>query len=217
MLYPQFRNADSSLLPASQATFLEWVAVLGGAKRLQPKTIKSYGTHLWSAHVDAGLSFSACESPMLQNVIRGIKRYMGERECTPKLPIMHDGLASILASATHSNLSSRLNFEAAVTTAFSWFLRCGEFMIQASKDFNPSMHIMRSSVQFMPSITIPSHVIIIVPSSKTDPFRKGVAITIASTPGVHTCTVAALKALFEFMGQLPESSLFMQDHGASLS
>ena len=142
---------------------------------------------------------------------------MGEHENTPKLPIMHDMLMSILASAAHSNLSSRVNFEAAVTTAFSWFLRCGEFMIQTGKAFDPSVHIMRSSVQFMPSITIPLHVIIIIPSSKTDPFRKGVAITIASAPGACTCTVATLKALFEFVGQLSESPLYMQDNGTPLS
>jgi len=103
MLYPQFRNTDSLIFPASQATLLKWVAWLGGAKRLQPKTIKSYITHLQFAHVDAGLSFSACELPMLHHVIRGIKRYMGEHECTPKLPIMCNMLASILDSATHSN------------------------------------------------------------------------------------------------------------------
>ena len=152
VLYPQFRNTDGSLLPVSQATLLEWVAWLSGAKRLQPKTIKSYVTHLQSAHVDAGLSFSACESPMLQRVIRGIKRYMGERERNPKFPIMPEVLMCILGSATHMTLSSKLNMEAAVTTAFSGFLRCGEVMIQAGTAFDPSIHITRSCMQFMPSI-----------------------------------------------------------------
>jgi len=32
-----------------------------------------------------------------------------------------------------------------------------------------------------------------VPSSKTNPFKKGVAITIIRTPGACTCTVSALK------------------------
>src|SRR5882672_10119211 len=137
VLYPQFRNADGSLLPASQPALLEWVAWLGGAKRLQPKRIKSYVTHLWSAHVDTGLSFSACESPMLQRVIRGIKRYMGECERNPKLPITREVLTRILASATHTTLSSKLKMEAAATTAFSGFLRCGEFTIQAGKSFDP--------------------------------------------------------------------------------
>ena len=65
-LYPLFRSTDGSMLPASQTAILEWVAWLGGAKKLQPKTIKSYITHLWSAHIDADLPFSACESPLFQ-------------------------------------------------------------------------------------------------------------------------------------------------------
>jgi len=48
---------------------LKWVAWLRGVKQLQPKTIKSYIMHLHSAHVDADLPFSACESPMLQRII----------------------------------------------------------------------------------------------------------------------------------------------------
>src|SRR5882724_2311737 len=157
MLFPQFRNGDGSQLPASQTAVLEWVAWLGGAKRLQPKTIKSYITHLRSAHINAGLHFSTCESPMLQHLIRGIKRYMGERERSPKLPITRDVLAHILASATHPNLSGRLNFEAATTTAFSGFLRCREFTMHSGRNFDPSIHLMRSSVEFVPSIVVPSH------------------------------------------------------------
>src|SRR5882724_1911365 len=78
ILYPQFRNSNGSILPASQSALLEWVAWLGGIRRIQPKTIKSYIAHLRSAHVDADLPFSACESLLLQRVIWGIKRYMGE-------------------------------------------------------------------------------------------------------------------------------------------
>src|SRR5467141_2307132 len=125
ILYPQFRNPDGSALPASQAALLEWVAWLGGAKRLQPKTIKSYITHLRSAHVDADLPFSACESPLLQRVIRGIKRYMGEHDRNPKMPITCTILKQVLDASTHTSLLERLNLEASVTSAFSGFLRCG--------------------------------------------------------------------------------------------
>ena len=143
--------------------------------------------------------------------------YMGERDHNPKLPITREVLARILASATHPTLSSKLNMEAAVTTAFASFLRCSEFTIQAGKAFDPSIHITRSCVQFMPSIASPSHVVITVPSSKTDPFRKGVAIMISSAPGTHTCAISPLKALFEFVEQLPESPLFLQDDDTPMS
>ena len=54
LLHPQFHNMDSSILPASQATLLEWVTWLEGVRRIQPNT---------------NLSFSACESLMLQRLI----------------------------------------------------------------------------------------------------------------------------------------------------
>src|SRR5882724_11064872 len=66
ILYPQFRNADGSILPAPQTTILEWVAWLGSVKRLQPKTIKLYITDLQSSHIDANLPFSECKSPLIQ-------------------------------------------------------------------------------------------------------------------------------------------------------
>src|SRR5882724_2639936 len=105
--------------------------------------------------------------------------------------ITHDILVHILASTTHLNLWSKLNFKATAMTTFSDFLRCREFTIQAGKAFDPSIHITRNGVQFMLSISAPSHVVLTVPSSKTDTFRKGVAITIASTPGACICAVAA--------------------------
>ncbi|KZP17754.1 hypothetical protein FIBSPDRAFT_1046642 [Athelia psychrophila] len=36
-----------------------------------------------------------------------------------------------------------------------------------------------------------------LPASKTDPFRKGVSITVAAAPGICSCPVTALKLLFE--------------------
>src|SRR5467141_2700703 len=217
ILYPQFRNPDGSVLPASQAALLEWVVWLGGTKRLQPKMIKSYITHLWSAHVDADLPFSACESPLLQRVICGIKRYMGERERNPKLPITCDVLSRMLEAASHSSLSDKLNFEASTMTAFAGFLRCGEFTVLTGQSFDPSINLTRSCVEFVPSISSPSHVILTIPASKTDPFRKGVSIAIASTPGAWTCAVNALKSLFEYVPWPPEVPLFFQDSDAPLS
>src|SRR5882724_2069506 len=142
---------------------------------------------------------------------------MGERERSPKLPITCDLLTRILASASHLNLSSRLNFEAATTTAFSGFLRCGEFTTHSSRNFDPSTHLTRSSVQFVPSIIVPSHMVLTVLASKTDPFRKGIAITIASAPGARTCAVTALKSLFKYIERPPELPLFTQDDGTPLS
>jgi len=50
-----------------------------------------------------------------------------------------------------------------------------------------------------------------------DPFLKGVAITIASASGAHTCLVKALKSLFNHVQSPPKSPLFMQDDGVPMS
>jgi len=69
----------------------------------------------------------------------------------------------------------------------------------------------------MPSIAAPLHIILMVPSSKLDPFKKGMEITITGTPGTHTCAVAALKSLFEHIEQPLESPLFLQDNSSPMS
>src|SRR5882724_10016933 len=97
------------MLPLSQTSILKWVAWLGSVMRLQPKTIKSYIAHLWSAHMDTNIPFSVCESPLLKQVICGIKRYMGQREHNPKLPITCGMLKKLLEAATHLSILGHLS------------------------------------------------------------------------------------------------------------
>ncbi|KZP13380.1 hypothetical protein FIBSPDRAFT_753452, partial [Athelia psychrophila] len=64
--------------------------------RVQPKTIKSYLSAVHSMHTDMDLPFTACESLLVQRLIRGIKRYHGERNCKPKQPITFPVLLDVL-------------------------------------------------------------------------------------------------------------------------
>ena len=172
-LYPQFRNTDGSILPTLQPALLEWVTWLGGVKQLQPKTIKAY----ISLMCDQPMFTQTCPSQhatLLQRVIRGIKSYMGEQDHNPKLPITCEILRCMLAASTHSSLLCQLNFEASVTTAFSGFLRCGEFTVQDNRGFDPSINITRGAMEFFPSIESPSSTILTIPSSKTDHFERAV-------------------------------------------
>ena len=78
-------TSDKPLGPSCLQT-LEWVMYLG-SRALQPKTIKSYITHLRSLHIDDDLPFEACKLPQLQQMVCGLKRYMGEKGQKLKLPI----------------------------------------------------------------------------------------------------------------------------------
>jgi len=140
---------------------------------------------------------------------------MGEQECNPKLLITCD--SAIMDVAIHSSQLGRLNFEASVALAFSAFLRCGEFTIPDSKEFNPAIHLTDNSISFIPLIEAPSHMVLTLPSSKSDPFRKGIEILIIHASGAHTCAVAALQSLFRHGSKPPESPLFVQDDGSPLS
>ncbi len=208
-LNPVFANPDGSILPASQHAVMEWVASLG-ARGLQPKTIKSYLTGVRSLHVDADLPFAVCESPVVQRLIRGIKRYHGERARNPKLPITLDILRRLCSSLSPTSLQD-VNFQAAITLAFAGFLRCGEFTVSKESAYSPSTSLSRGSAQFLPDLATATHVVISLPASKTDPFRKGVSILVASAPGAATCPVSALRHLFQMDPQDPAVPMFLGD------
>ncbi|KAG9220331.1 hypothetical protein CCMSSC00406_0006596 [Pleurotus cornucopiae] len=62
----------------------------------------------------------------------------------------------------------------------------------------------------MPSTSEPDHVILTLPASKTDPFRKGVTIYIAAAPNSpSTCPVSALLHLFTIDPRPLNSPLFI--------
>ncbi|TFY57507.1 hypothetical protein EVJ58_g6982 [Rhodofomes roseus] len=216
-LHPAYLNADGSFLPASQRAVMEWVAYLGG-RALQPKTIKSYVSALRSLHVDADMPFDVCESPVVQRLIRGIKRYHGERERNPKMPITLAVLQQMSAALpSPAQSAGDASFAAAIKTAFAGFLRCGEFTVDRPASFTPATSLTRGSVQFFPSLEAPAHVLLSLPSSKTDPFRRGVSVLIAAAPGTSTCAVAALQHLFTVDPRSPTAPLFVADDGSPLT
>ena len=70
----------------------------------------------------------------------------------------------------------------------------------------------------MPSIHSPDHIILTLPASKTDPFRKGVTIYIASAPNSpSTCPVSALLHLFTINPQPLNSPLFITSDQSPLT
>ncbi|KIJ43652.1 hypothetical protein M422DRAFT_779716 [Sphaerobolus stellatus SS14] len=109
------------------------------------------------------------------------------------------------------------NIEAAMNLSFAAFLRCGEFTLDNKEKFDSSRHLSRGSVQFLPNVSSPTHVLLSIPSSKTDPFRKGVSIVVAAAPGTSTCPVAALRYLFEPHPADVNSPLFVGENGQALT
>ncbi|KNZ71542.1 Integrase/recombinase xerD like protein, partial [Termitomyces sp. J132] len=208
-------NGDGSIIPASQPAILSWVASLGGW--VQPKTIKSYLTAVRSLHTDAGLPFEAIDSPLVQRLICGIKRYHGEKERRPVQPVTLSVLTALLAQLRPSVTPGHTVIYAACCLAYSGLLRSGEFTTGKGGKFNPSLNLSRDCVTFQPNFANPTHARITLPASKTDPFCRGVTVTVAAAPGRPTCPVAALKAMFTELPREHDAPLFEQPDGKPLS
>jgi len=108
-----------------------------------------------------------------------------------------------MVSALDRNTHDDINLLAAFTTAFAAFLRPSEFTWNAwDYTSSPLSHLSRGSVKFTPA-----GVLLHLPKSKTDQFRKGETIPIASSPDV-ACPVKALKSLFRNYPRPPNHPLF---------
>lgn len=205
-LHPAYLNEDHSVLPATERAIVEWIAYLG-TRNVRSKTLKSYLVDIRALHVDAGYATTACESPIVQRLIRGIKHVHGEYPGHPKLPVTIDILRQLCAALSSDDLYD-VALKVAITVAFAAFLRLSEITLPLHTPYDPSIHISRGCVQFLPNASSPSHVALSIPASKTDPFRKGATILIAAAPDALTCPVAALKTLFERDPRPPSAPLF---------
>ncbi|KAJ7213686.1 hypothetical protein C8J57DRAFT_1096769, partial [Mycena rebaudengoi] len=186
--------ADGSVLPASQPAVMSWICSLAG--QVKPPTIKAYLCHVRSMHTDADIPFTVCDSPMVQRLFRGIKRFHGDPDRAPKSPITLPVLLAMLDTLQPGVVAGHDQLYASWCLAFAAFLRSGEFTLKRGK-FHRQTCLSRDSVEFLPSLENPDRVILTLPASKTDPFRKGIRITVAAAPGHRSCAVAALKRLFE--------------------
>lgn len=191
------------------ASLCGWVGYLGDHGSTSAKTIKAYIKGLRSYHVDVGHSSVEMEifaSSMVKRIVDGIKRERGGEIFRERLPITKDVLLRILKTLD-TNSSEGLNLHAAFCLAFAGFLRIGEFTYSATErdqhEF-PRWNLTRGSVQFDNgggSLSLK------IPASKTDPFREGVTITIASTDD-DGCPLASLQRLFITERRLKSAPLF---------
>ncbi|SPO31698.1 uncharacterized protein UTRI_10310 [Ustilago trichophora] len=175
--------------PASGHQLLEWLAHMSASGRPFHSAKHELGA-LRSYHVDLGLDTSGFSCGRLERALRGFKRLHGIGGTGAKLPITLPLLCRILI-AVESMLDllprDRLVLQASFALAFACFLRSGELVWDSSTD--------RATVLSVASVTWASdHVIITLPSSKTDPFRQGVRVVAPKVGGVE-CPVHRLRAL----------------------
>ena len=156
--------------------------------------MKLYLAGIKSYQLDLGIDCSAFADPRLERTIQGIKRDHGEPDRRTRTPLTRPCLLRILHHLHHRNYDT-ISTRAAFTLAFAGFLRVGEFTY-SEKDRElgasfASWFLTKGSIRISES---GSYMELTLPSSKTDPFRKGITLTIAASHD-SACAVQAMREL----------------------
>jgi hypothetical protein len=202
--------------PATEHALAEWItarasgkALISYQKKVNPETIASMLSALWSVHVDRRYSLVP---PWIKRILEGIKRCQPDFEIHKAEPISIQTLVKTLKSCINSIPDT--NFSTACKVAWAGFLRSGEFTY-AEKDQPFSRNFIntkltRSDITFDEQS---EYAILRLKRSKTDYDHKGVEIVLAATHD-DICLVTALQELFQVDKQLPSAPLFRSGTGA---
>jgi hypothetical protein len=159
--------------------------------------MKSYITGPRSLHIDMGLLTDGIfDHPRLQRIIHGARRFHGEAGTRERLPITRDLLLRILQCLPHWRTDPmQANLYAAFCLAFAGFLRVGEFT-WSKTDYTPNnpLEFARWHLTWRSVDIRADRLLLTLPSSKTDPFRHGVTLTISPSMD-PACPLAALQNL----------------------
>lgn len=207
-----YRPLHAQSLPTDEDTLILYVAYL--AKSVKHSTIKGYLAAVCHFHIRRGYQLNLRKFLRLHLVCRGIKRSQGSSIRT-RLPITVSHLKffySLLAIRYTANFGS-LMIWAAMTLAFFGFMRLGE--LTCNSQFSSDAHLTPLDIIFHPSQSNPSHILVKVKVSKTDPFRMGHTLLIGQT-NQSICLVNAMKLYLTRRGTAP-GPLFIFASGRPLT
>lgn len=199
-------NHGYTVFPVSIKAITHWLANV--MRKAKPATAKGYIKVLRSTHIERGLDTTVFNDPRIELVLRGGKRIYGEGEKRLRLPITAPILRQIVNAIRQVNFDS-VNLKTALCVAFAAFLRSGEFTWDSWNPSSSQYHLSRRHVTF----NYDNSVTLILPASKTNPFRKGTAIQLAPSPSSTICPVDALRHLFNAFPRDPSHPLFSRSFG----
>lgn len=177
----------SGELPSiSEELLIYFVSYCHTSLKLKWTTIKLYLSGVRFHYLRGGFSDPLQSADRLQCVLRGVKRTQIHR-AKQRLPITINILHQICRLLKTGKFSVDINItlECMCILAFYGFLRCSEFTIQSLK--SPSQYLRIKDVLFSND---KSMFTLVLASSKTDPFRKGVRIPFFRTK--YLCPVACM-------------------------
>lgn len=154
-------------------------------------------------------------SHRITHALTGLKKTQTPQHKLVRQPITFD-ILSIICETLKSNLFdhfTNIMMEAACTLAFFAFLRCGEFTVNTSSQFDHSINLCHGDITIQPnSMTV------LLKKSKTDPARLGVSIPIFQTDK-HICPVKAMRTYLSHKSHqtLPDDPLFIDKNSQALT
>ena len=155
--------------------------------------------------------------PRLEYVLRGIKHSEGELGVSrqERLPITPHILIKLRQVwALEGELQNTKLIWAASTLCFFAFLRVGEMSYPTATTYDPEVHLCVQDIAVDDPLS-PAVLQVTIKQSKTDPFRKGVCLSIGRT-GTRLCPVAAMLDFLAARGMSP-GPVFRFEDGSFLT
>ncbi|CDW96714.1 hypothetical protein [Sporisorium scitamineum] len=184
--------------PASDLYLTEWVCDMAASRPYH--SLKHELDALRSWHIDLGYPVDGFAQGRLERAVRGIKRTFGLRPAVSKLPITLPLLRAVLQQLPLTGSLGgwdRQVLSAAYAVSFACFLRCGE----VTWDQSSPTSLLVESVTWTAD-----YAILLLPASKTDPFRLGAPLVVPRVGGVE-CPYAALRLICP-VSRHPKDPLF---------
>jgi len=198
-----YQHENGGCFPAKVTWLIEWLCSLAGT--IKVKTIKLYLSGLKSYQLDLGIECLAFTDPRVERTIQGIKRDHNEPEQRTRTPLTRPYLLRILRYLPAPDYDNTMLY-AAFTLAFAGFLRVGEFTYrEADRELGASFPKWFLTKQHIGVPAGESYMELTLPASKTDPFRKGITLTIAASGDIG-CPVEAMRRLQAIDQHRPRSA-----------
>lgn len=215
--------------PASVETLCLWITSLASAPRhLQVGTCKVYLSGVIHHHIERGFNNPVeTAPPMLDMIFMGIKRWAAYNQQNNhskiKLPITTDMLR-VMTRPLNPNMRSDALVLAMTWVALTAMLRISEFttdqrnqermLTMKQLSFNTKNNTRVNSIDILRSMDI-KHATLHLEQSKTDPFRKGVDIIIASPEAIQALTNYLYLTTDKHI--TPQSPLFRNRNGTAVN
>ena len=205
-------------LPITQAPLGRFVAELA-QDGLAQKILKAYLSAVrYMQLTTLGTDSNIRDMGNLAYVLQGIRRSQaisGTNRPRTRLPITAAIMRSLKGSWEMQGITiDRLMLWATACTCFFGLLRSGEAMVPTQSAYDPAVQLSISDLS-LNSATSPSHIIVRIKASKTDPFRSGMSIFLGRTDK-DLCPVAVMLSYVHCRGLNPGPPFHFAD-GCPLS